>query len=94
MGIFNDLKPSLEEAGDIEQGKKEASCISRHEVVDVKALRTRLQVSQAEFAAALGTSVDTVKSWEMRRRNPTELAAKVLAAIEVSQSIYWELAAR
>lgn len=31
------------------------------------------------MAKALGTSVDTIKSWGSRRRNPTGLAAKVLA---------------
>jgi DNA-binding transcriptional regulator YiaG len=29
----------------------------------------------------MGTSVDTIKSWETKRRNPTGLAAKVLATI-------------
>jgi DNA-binding transcriptional regulator YiaG len=49
-------------------------------------------VTQAEFANALGTSVDTVKSWEAKRRNPTGLAAKVLAAIKDNPHLYTELA--
>ncbi len=61
------------------QGKAQASRIARHEVADVKAIRAKLNVSQVEFAEAMGTSVDTVKSWETKRRNPTGLAAKVLA---------------
>lgn len=28
----------------------------------------------------MGTSVDTIKSWETRRRNPTSLVARILAA--------------
>jgi putative transcriptional regulator len=49
MSIFNDLK---------------ASQVTSYAVEDVKAIRIQLQVSQVEFAAALGTSVDTIKSWE------------------------------
>lgn len=93
MSIFNELKSSLEEAVEIHQGHKEASRITRFEIADVKSIRDSLQVSQAEFAKALGTSVDTIKSWESRRRNPTGLAAKVLATIQDNPSFYQELSA-
>jgi putative transcriptional regulator len=63
MSIFNDLKASLEEAVEIKNGSIEASRVTSYAVEDVKAIRTLLQVSQVEFAAALGTSVDTIKSW-------------------------------
>jgi len=53
-----------------------------YEVAEVKAIRAQLNVSQVEFAALLGTGVDTIKSCEKRRRNPTGLAAKVLATIK------------
>ena len=69
-----------------------ASRITRHEVADVKAIRTKLHVSQAEFAEAMGTSVDTIKSWETKRRNPTGLAAKVLATIQNDPAFFEELA--
>lgn len=91
MSIFNELKSSLDEAVDIHQGRKAASRITRFEIADVKSIRDSLQVSQAEFAKALGTSVDTIKSWENRRRNPTGLAAKVLATIQNNPRFYQEL---
>ncbi|SHF07185.1 DNA-binding transcriptional regulator YiaG, contains XRE-type HTH domain [Marinomonas polaris DSM 16579] len=91
MTLFNELKSSLEEAVEIHHGRKEASRITRFEIADVKSIRDSLQVSQAEFAKALGTSVDTIKSWESRRRNPTGLAAKVLATIQDNPSFYQEL---
>lgn len=90
--MFDELKESLEQAVEIRQGKVEVSRVSRYEVADVKALRESLSVTQAEFAQALGTSVDTVKSWELKRRNPTGLAAKVLAAIKDNPVVYNELA--
>tara|TARA_R110000824_G_scaffold50961_3_gene142175 strand:+ start:26067 stop:26258 length:192 start_codon:yes stop_codon:yes gene_type:complete len=61
-------------------------------VADVKAIRAQLNVSQAEFAEAMGTSVDTIQSWETKRRNPTGLAAKVLATIQDNHAFFNELA--
>ena len=92
MSVFNDLKASLEEAVAVEQGLKKASRVTSYEVADVKAIRAQLNASQAEFAAVLGTSVDTIKSWEKKRRNPTGLAAKVLATIKDNPAVYHELA--
>ena len=51
------------------------------------------KVTQAEFAATMGVSVDTIKSWECKRRNPAGLAAKVLATIQDDPKIYSALAA-
>ncbi len=92
MSFFNDLKASLEEAVEIKNGDKKASKVIRFEVADVKAIREQLNVSQSEFAHALGTSIDTVKSWELKRRNPTGLTAKVLIAIYKNPNLFKELA--
>lgn len=94
MAMFDDLKASLEEALDIQQGENLDGRITRHEIPDIKALRAQLNVSQLEFAKAMGTSVDTIKSWESRRRNPTGLAAKVLTAIQAKPEFYRELEVR
>lgn len=93
MNFFDDLKGSLEEAVDIKKGISEPSRVTRYKVADVKAIREQLNVSQSEMAAALGTSIDTIKSWETKRRNPTGLAAKVLATIKDNPEFYRQLAA-
>ncbi|AUV12731.1 MULTISPECIES: NadS family protein [Aeromonas] len=93
MNMFDELKASLEEAVEIKQGRVEPAARTKYEVADVKAIRLALKVSQQEFAQALGTSVDTVKSWETRRRNPTGLAAKVLTLMQEKPDLYRELAA-
>jgi len=93
MDFFDELKTSLEEAVEINSGKKAPARVTRYEIADVKAIREQLNVSQAEMAKALGTSVDTIKSWESRRRNPTGLAAKVLATIQANPAFFYELAA-
>lgn len=93
MSIFNKLRDSLTETVQIKQGQKTASRVTRYEVADVKALRENLAITQAQLAQALGTSVDTIKSWESKRRNPTGLAAKVLATIQDNPEFYHHLAA-
>lgn len=91
MNFFNELKASLEEAVDIKDGVKQPARRTQHELADVKAIRAQLNVSQGEMAKALGTSIDTLKSWESGRRNPTGLAAKVLATVKANPDFYREL---
>ncbi|MGT8859947.1 NadS family protein [Enterobacter sp. 186315] len=92
MGIYDELKASLEEAIEIQSGKKAPSRVTRYEVADVRVIREQLNVTQSEMASALGTSVDTIKSWESKRRNPTGLAAKVLKAIQDNPAFFRALA--
>ena len=92
MKIGESLIASLEEALDIYEGKTSASRVAKFSIADVKAIRAKLKVSQQEFADALGTSIDTVKSWESKRRNPTGLAAKVLATIQDDPSVFKQIA--
>ncbi|EMN1402456.1 TPA: NadS family protein, partial [Enterobacter hormaechei] len=66
--------------------------VTRYEVADVRAIREQLNITQSEMAKALGTSVDTIKSWESKRRNPTGLAAKVLNVIRENPAFYKALA--
>jgi len=94
MTIYNELKAALEEAVEIKNGIKAPARVTRYDIADVKAIREQLNVSQAEMAKALGTSVDTIKSWETKRRNPTGLAAKVLATIQANPAYFYELASQ
>ena len=57
----------------------------------MRATRSELHLSQGEFAEALGTSVHTIRSWETKRRNPTGLAAKLLATIQDNPAFFSEL---
>lgn len=75
-----------------EKGHKKAYRVKSYEVADVRTICAYLHVSQVEFASVLGTSVDTIKSGGKRRRNPTGLAAKVLATIKDNPAVYLELA--
>ena len=92
MSFSEQLKESLQEAVEIQTGLKQPARMTQYDVADVKQIRASLQVSQQEFAQALGTSLDTIKSWEGNRRNPTGLAAKVLAAIQRDPALYRAIA--
>jgi putative transcriptional regulator len=62
------------------RGDKTAGCMHTIPRVDVAEVRRRLKPSQAEFAAAFGLSLDSVKNWEQGHRSP-EGPAKVLLAV-------------
>ena len=50
-------------------------------VDDVRALRTRLGLSQEAFAARFGFTVDAIRQYEGRRRTPTGPARTLLRVI-------------
>ena len=51
------------------------------DAVDVKAVRERLCLSQAEFAARYNLDVDTVQNWEQGRNTPDRASANYLRVI-------------
>lgn len=57
----------------------DAKVLERNEV-DIRALRQRLALTQAEFAIRFGLELDTVQSWE-QGRNPPDPAARVLLKV-------------
>ena len=52
------------------------------EEVDVKSIRARLGLSQAEFAARFGFTLDAVQNWEQGRRRPEGAVRAFLRVIE------------
>ena len=52
------------------------------EEVDVTAIRTRLGLSQGEFAVRFGFKLDAVQNWEQGRRRPDGAARAFLRVIE------------
>lgn len=85
--IADDITKSLEQAVEIKKGNLEGN-VTRYEIADVKAIREQLHVTQKELAMAIDVSVDTVKSWEQGRRNPTGLASKVLNLLSKEPELY------
>jgi DNA-binding transcriptional regulator YiaG len=52
-------------------------------LVNVKALRERLGLTQEQFALRYGIDIDTLQNWERRRRLPDGTAQRLLRIIEV-----------
>lgn len=50
---------------------------------EVKALRGRMNKSQAQFAELVGTHKRTVRRWENNEVEPSPLAQRLLEALEV-----------
>ena len=86
--IFNELYASMQQAELIAKGEMKPANVTRYEIADVKAIRAQLDVSQKELANAMDVSIDTVKSWEQGRRNPTGLASKVLTLLSREPELY------
>lgn len=84
------LLTSLKQAVDIARGVTPKSEYVEHTVqvlripeqVDVKALRERMGMTQAGFAANFGLSLYTLRRWEQGRRKPDPAARAYLRVIE------------
>src|SRR5690625_6624162 len=82
--LFAELKESLVQAKDIRSGRLEAR---RTRIIDVKAIRERTKLSQAEFATAINVSVRTLQNWEQQRRVPTGPATALLKVVETAPDV-------
>ncbi len=62
------------------KGNPKAGRVHTFRDIDVAQLRRRLKLSQLEFAAKFGLSLDSVQNWEQRHRSP-EGPARVLLSV-------------
>jgi putative transcriptional regulator len=79
---FDSIKQGLQEAIDHARGDNEAVRVYRPQSVDVKALRTRVAMTQEQFAARFGFSVATLRHWERGDRSPQGPALVLLNVID------------
>ncbi len=75
---YNSIKTGLEEAIKFAEGKVQTAVIHKFEPVDVKHIRADVGMSQREFAAAFGISVNTLRHWERGDRRPNGPALVLL----------------
>jgi len=80
--LFDQLHQSMKEAVAIAKGDMQPSRVFTVEPPDVKAVREKIGLSQAMFAAMIGVKVKTLQNWEQHRRNPTGAAAALLTIFE------------
>jgi putative transcriptional regulator len=70
--VADSIRRGLEEAVAYAEGAADAKTYSVHvpKAVDVKAIRTKLAMTQEEFAGRFGFSVNTLRHWEQGLRQP------------------------
>ena len=59
----------------------------------VRAIRSRLKVSQADFAAVLNVPVVTAASWERGQRSPSGAALRLLQLVKKNPELITKLSA-
>ena len=75
---FDELVKSVRQAGKIKRGQMAASRKSTFQPDDIREIRTKLGLSQSEFALLIGVSVATLQNWEQGRRHPEGPARALL----------------
>ena len=81
--LFKELDANLKEAVKVAKGTTAPmSVYVILKPVEIKAIRARVKMSQAEFARSFQLSLDTVKGWEQGKRKPDAAAANYLRMIK------------
>lgn len=89
---FEELLKSVREGGAILRGKKSPTRIFEMSALDVKRIREKFALSQRQFAALLGISVDTLQNWEQGRRKPRGAARVLLQVAAKHPEAVWDVA--
>ena len=81
--VAKSITRGLEQALAYARGEADASRyrVNVPDAVDVRAIRTRLKMTQEEFAARFGFSVNTLRHWEQGKRQPEGSARAYLTVI-------------
>ncbi len=75
---FGELVTSIEQAEKIRRGELAPGRVTEFPPTEVKAIRSRLSLSQSEFALMIGVSIATLQNWEQGRRRPEGPARALL----------------
>lgn len=68
--VFSSIKQGLEEAIEYSRDNTNKAAVREFNAIDVKNLRTKIGISQNEFASAFGISVATLRHRERGDRSP------------------------
>jgi putative transcriptional regulator len=70
--VADSIRRGLKEAVAYGQGKAKESDYRVHvpDLIDVRAIRTKLRMTQEEFAGRFGFSINTLRHWEQGKRQP------------------------
>lgn len=91
---FQELLESIKQVGSIIRGEMEPSRVFTVEGPDVRSIRSKLGVTQSDFAIMLGISVRTLENWEQKRRMPRGPAKVLLEIAADHPEIIWGVVKR
>ena len=80
--LFAELVESMTQMNEIVRGARTPSREFHIEPLAIKELRSKLGLSQPQFAKLLHVDVGTLRNWEQGRREPTGPAKALLTAIK------------
>ena len=82
--VAKSIKRGLQQALGYARGEADVTRYRVHvpHEVDVRAIRVRLRMTQEEFAARFGFSVNTLRHWEQGKRHPEGSARAYLTVID------------
>ena len=88
---FERLLTSAKEAKEIMDGKKEPSRQFFIEEPNPKEIRTKMSLTQDQFAALMNISVHTLRNWEQGRRHPEGPARVLLNVVNNHPEVLLEM---
>ena len=82
--VSDGIRRGLKEAIAYSEGKADARAyrVKVPDRIDVKAIRSRLDMTQEEFAGRFGFSVNTLRHWERGSRQPEGATRAYLVVIQ------------
>lgn len=81
--VKTSILQGLTEAMEYADGSNRQQCrVHVPEKVDVKEIRSKLHLTQREFAQKFGLPLDSVRNWEQQKRNPEGSARVLLTLID------------
>jgi len=93
---FESIKQGLNEAIEYERGKLPNVKVDRITIApiniyngsEIKAIRTRQNMTQRLFAEALGVSVKTVEAWEAGTNKPSGTTNRILSLLNQDNNLF------
>jgi putative transcriptional regulator len=79
---FKKLVQSVKQMGSIVRGENIPHRRTALPVIDVRALRERTGLTQADFSRMMGVSIRTLQNWEQGRREPEGPAKALLRVVQ------------
>ncbi|MCJ7625802.1 MAG: helix-turn-helix domain-containing protein [Anaerolineaceae bacterium] len=89
--LFDELVSSVRQGGAILRGEQKPARNFEMGPLDIKAIRDHFTLSQSQFAALLGVSVNTLQNWEQGRRKPGGAAQVLLQVAAKHPETVWDV---